>query len=262
MLLGRIIEHVRAQNWTAVGIDFVIVVVGVFVGIQVSNWNDARRERLLERQYLARIASDLEQSIGDIEHAIRRTRERQAFGELLMASIDDPAVVRVEPGRFVAAIMFAGYTLSPDIRSQTFDEIKSAGELKVVRDDQLRLDLTEFYTSIQGTAQWDYIRELRQTEYMKRSAGILTYDQIRRVSGAGGIPTADEDEAVAAHKRMLDRSAFIEWLPTVADRTDDFRRYGKWLAATQALHARILTALGEAAPGQAAPGQGGKAVPE
>lgn len=248
MILRRVIGHFRRQEWTAIAIDFLIVVVGVFVGLQVSDWNEARKERALERQYLVRIASDLQQTIGDIEHAIRRTRERQAFGELLLASVDDPAVVRVDPGRFVAAIMFGGYTLSPDVRSQTFDEIKSAGQLNVVRDDQLRLDLTEFYTNIQGTAQWDYIRELRQTEYMKRSAGILTYDQIRRVSGSEGIPSADEDEAVAAHKRMLARPEFAEWLPTVADRTDDFQRYNEWLAATQALRTRILTALGEAVP--------------
>ena len=40
MLLRRIIEHVKVQNWTAVALDLVIVVVGVFVGIQVSNCND------------------------------------------------------------------------------------------------------------------------------------------------------------------------------------------------------------------------------
>jgi hypothetical protein len=42
MILRRIPEHVKAQNWFAVGIDFFIVVVGVFVGLQVSNWNDRR----------------------------------------------------------------------------------------------------------------------------------------------------------------------------------------------------------------------------
>lgn len=39
MILRRVITHVREQNWTAIGIDFVIVVTGVFIGIQVSNWN-------------------------------------------------------------------------------------------------------------------------------------------------------------------------------------------------------------------------------
>jgi len=41
MILRRITEHVKDQNWFAVGIDFFIVVVGVFIGIQVSNWNEA-----------------------------------------------------------------------------------------------------------------------------------------------------------------------------------------------------------------------------
>ena len=39
MLLGRVIAHVKAQNWTAVALDFLIVVMGVFIGLQVSNWN-------------------------------------------------------------------------------------------------------------------------------------------------------------------------------------------------------------------------------
>jgi hypothetical protein len=30
MLLSRVVEHVKAQNWTAIVIDFVIVVIGVF----------------------------------------------------------------------------------------------------------------------------------------------------------------------------------------------------------------------------------------
>ena len=42
MLLRRVMKHVKDQNWTTVALDFMIVVVGVFIGIQVSNWNDVR----------------------------------------------------------------------------------------------------------------------------------------------------------------------------------------------------------------------------
>ncbi|MEZ5918197.1 MAG: hypothetical protein R3C40_11655 [Parvularculaceae bacterium] len=58
MILRRIAEHVKAQNWTAVA-RFVIVVAGVFIGIQVSNWNDALAESARERQALAAILDDL-----------------------------------------------------------------------------------------------------------------------------------------------------------------------------------------------------------
>ena len=40
MILSSVVKHVREQNWFAVGVDFLIVVVGVFIGIQVSNWNE------------------------------------------------------------------------------------------------------------------------------------------------------------------------------------------------------------------------------
>ena len=59
MLLRRVMAHVKTQDWTAIVIDFVIVVAGVFVGIQVSNWNASRIERELMRGHLSEIAEDL-----------------------------------------------------------------------------------------------------------------------------------------------------------------------------------------------------------
>lgn len=59
MLLRRVIEHVKTRNWTAVVLDFLIVVIGVFIGIQVSNWNDARSDKVREREYYDQIVKDL-----------------------------------------------------------------------------------------------------------------------------------------------------------------------------------------------------------
>ena len=63
MLLRRITKHVKDQNWFAVGLDFLIVVIGVFVGLQVANWNDARADRVSERSYLERLSTDLGQTV-------------------------------------------------------------------------------------------------------------------------------------------------------------------------------------------------------
>lgn len=52
LLLRRVMGHVRAQNWAAVGIDFVIVVVGVFVGLQAQQWAETRADRRIEGEYL------------------------------------------------------------------------------------------------------------------------------------------------------------------------------------------------------------------
>jgi hypothetical protein len=40
--LRRIIAHFHRQEWTALAIDYVLVVVDVLLGIRVLNWNAVR----------------------------------------------------------------------------------------------------------------------------------------------------------------------------------------------------------------------------
>jgi hypothetical protein len=65
-MLRRVIEHVREQNWTAIGIDFVIVIFGVFIGIQVSNWNTDRSEIARERLLLGELRAELAESVKQV----------------------------------------------------------------------------------------------------------------------------------------------------------------------------------------------------
>lgn len=44
MLLRNITKHVKDQNWFAVSIDFFIVVAGILIALQITNWSEARRE--------------------------------------------------------------------------------------------------------------------------------------------------------------------------------------------------------------------------
>ncbi len=40
MILRRLANAIRQQDWFVVTIDILIVVLGVFIGIQMANWND------------------------------------------------------------------------------------------------------------------------------------------------------------------------------------------------------------------------------
>jgi hypothetical protein len=77
MILRRVIAHFRKQEWTAIAIDFVIVVVGVFVGLQVNNWNEARGDRANEIAYLEALNEDIAFSIGSLEKTIDNMNRQQ-----------------------------------------------------------------------------------------------------------------------------------------------------------------------------------------
>ena len=61
MFLRRIIEHVTTQNWTAIVLDFIIVVAGVFVGLQAQEWSVERQNQ----QRLERIVAALKADMAD-----------------------------------------------------------------------------------------------------------------------------------------------------------------------------------------------------
>lgn len=85
MLLRRVIVHFRNQEWTAIALDFMIVVVGVFIGIQVSNWNEARAHRAEERGFLAQLRNELNDSVNVIDFQSRYVSEVVTSGRRALA---------------------------------------------------------------------------------------------------------------------------------------------------------------------------------
>ena len=63
MILRRVIDHFRRQEWTAIFLDFVIVVFGVFVGLQVNNWNEAQAYEKEYQLALERLDSEISQNL-------------------------------------------------------------------------------------------------------------------------------------------------------------------------------------------------------
>ena len=61
MLLRSITKHVKDQNWFAVFLDFLIVVVGILIAFQITNWNEERSVRADERDFLHRLHIDIKE---------------------------------------------------------------------------------------------------------------------------------------------------------------------------------------------------------
>ncbi|MDP1556680.1 MAG: hypothetical protein Q8L84_14580, partial [Hyphomonas sp.] len=91
MILRRITEHVRAQNWFAVALDFVIVVLGVFVAMQVANWNTARAFDAQERAQLAAMRTEIEGDLARLTEQVAYYSAVASAGERGLAFLDSGA---------------------------------------------------------------------------------------------------------------------------------------------------------------------------
>lgn len=88
MILRRVISHVRDQEWTAIFLDFVIVVVGVFIGIQLGNWNTAQSERDREHALLGELHSELTESVEQLNIITDAYNQVSRSGERSVAFLD------------------------------------------------------------------------------------------------------------------------------------------------------------------------------
>lgn len=149
MILRRIIAHFRKQEWTAIALDFVIVVVGVFVGLQAQAWNESRQDRVQERMYVERLARDFTAIEERTEFANEKWLSVINVSRRLLADIDafnaTGRMPRTEQ-EILADLNDLQGTRIPAPRAATFVEMLSTGEIRVLRDEDLRDALLAYDT--------------------------------------------------------------------------------------------------------------------
>jgi hypothetical protein len=145
MILRRVIAHFKRQEWTAIFLDFLIVVAGVFIGIQVANWNEARSDRARSADYLGRIHDDL---LADAEALTRRKRflaDVAAYARAALAFAEDGAMKEGSAWETLLAYYQASQVWPYQTTSATFNEMSAAGDLGLIDDGALRAALANYY---------------------------------------------------------------------------------------------------------------------
>jgi len=84
MLLQRFVKHITDQNWFAVSLDVIIVISGIFIGMQLNEWNGQRIEKQQEQIFLSQLGLDIEHTISQIEDAKKEHTGSMERGKLAL----------------------------------------------------------------------------------------------------------------------------------------------------------------------------------
>lgn len=142
-ILGRIAQALREQNWTAVAVELAIVVLGVVIGFQVTSWGQERdlrdreavqREALREdflanREQLSRVIQSLNVAVAGQRELLRVVHGHSPRPD--PDSLDGLVFSTVTFARFVPVM-------------GAYDAMLSAGDLRLIRDPDLRSNLAHF----------------------------------------------------------------------------------------------------------------------
>ena len=140
MIFKRFAANLRAQNWFAILIEFAIVVAGVFVGTQVSNWNAARLEKVETRKMLVQLEPNLKVMADFFDTARIYYATTRGYATTALAGWDgDPAVGDAD---FVISAYQSSQILTFATTSSTWATVLGADRLRQVDDPAIRSDLS------------------------------------------------------------------------------------------------------------------------
>jgi hypothetical protein len=194
MILRRLAQSLRDQNWAAIAIEFVLLVAGVFLGMQAANWNAARLERSLEAKYLSRLAEDVRGDIVEIDEISRVSGQRMAALDYLLRSAtgaDLPtgfdsargriAILEVPPydandTKTIGIALFILTTL--DGNRLAYDTLVNNDGIGVIRDDKLVHAIQSYYAAVDKVLIFEDALEISRVKLVdaQQQAGLSPVD--------------------------------------------------------------------------------------
>lgn len=235
MLLRRMMDHVKDQNWFAVVLDFFIVVFGVVVAFQLQSWGERRAAAERAGQSLHQLHEESEEALAFWVERVSTEDGRLELQDRVIAALD--AGDRGELTEDEVAVALAGIgrypTLSPPRRA--YDELSSAGLLREIDAPDAMAAMAAYYeqiTFIQGQINFFRPTGTREDEILNGGLGSA-YD-----------PTSPVRKTVTADFDALATNP--EYLATVVTAYRNMMMFQFYRRGTMHDAAEMCTALAEA----------------
>ncbi|WP_394692115.1 hypothetical protein [Hyphobacterium sp.] len=244
MILRRIADALRRQDWVTVLIEFVLVIAGVLIALQVNNGNEARAAQARLDRYVDELRQDLAAEREEMLRVQQTAIERHAalsyllgeaidwsmpevivrFGEDLV--IDPMPGVEVETGQAIFNEVLTLYTF--DGQRHTFDALTNTGEFQLFNRRPIARDLRAHYSDISA------FQDFESNYLLPRYLGV--FEQLHE----NGIARFDEVEVEALLAVVRDDPQLASRLREFAILTDvQYRRLIPLIEETEALAARL-----------------------
>jgi hypothetical protein len=146
------------EMWPAYLIEIIVIILGISITLALEAWRDSVKENRLEQSYLKNLLSDIETDRLSLADRTDSTEKLLGRGNELLGFISNPDGKEITSSRIYADVR--AILSRPDFitRDATFSDLKSSGNLHLLKDIQLKNLLFSYYSETQN------IREIQNAE--------------------------------------------------------------------------------------------------
>jgi hypothetical protein len=150
MLPRRITNNLKEQNWMVIWVELLVVVVGVFMGLQVDNWNESRVERNTVKTYYDRLIQDLRTNERNLQSHLQYYQNVGSHAEAALSALLADQDKLGE--QFLIDSYQATQVWHTVFNQAAYDEILSVGALSTIPDIEARQRLANYYVAVDAAS--------------------------------------------------------------------------------------------------------------
>lgn len=161
-------------SWRLALGELAIVTLGVLLALWADQAMQAREEAARAVSYLERLQEDVRADIRSLRFSRDQSRNRLAITRQVDAWLSDPDAAP-DPDSLVMNVHFAGVLFPPTISRFTIEELKSTGDLRLLKNERLKRQVADYYNQIGlQIDQWSAWGDVGITEtYFRELAFVL-----------------------------------------------------------------------------------------
>jgi hypothetical protein len=170
-------------SWKRALEELAIVSLGVLLALWADQAMEARQEDARAIGYLERLQDDVRADIRSLRFSRDQARNRLAITRRVDAWLHDPNAAP-DPDSLVTSVHFAGVLFPPTISTFTIDELKSTGDLRLLKNQALKRQVADYYNQIGlQIDQWGAWGNLGITETYFRELAFVVDPELRLRAG-------------------------------------------------------------------------------
>lgn len=160
-------------NWRFLLGEFVVIVVGILIALWVDQLREAHVNAGLQLEYLESIVTDLDADLAQFDETEGWMRRGEAAAATVLALYEgSPPTENVAD--LVAAVETAGWQYFPSITRNTLEDLRSTGNLRLIRDSELRRAIGDYYATVEEVSvPLADMRDRIWAQYDARVANVL-----------------------------------------------------------------------------------------
>ncbi len=150
MILRRISRSLSQQDWTALALELVVVIVGIFIAVQVDRWYESQKEKAEIRSHQQALSVDFAENEKRLVDAISENKRQIDAALTLRAEIR-----KGQPDLTTAQLnqLFSEIAALPTFEAvnRTYQNLINSGNLAGVLDAEAQTKVVDFYTAYELT---------------------------------------------------------------------------------------------------------------